>query len=404
MRIVSGWMNKSGLLAVSVLALLVLAACQSKPVHHGQGSMNRLALAQLWEPADPDNYEPPFALDLKHLSRLDSIAKDLVTKRVVYVGETHDRFDHHLNQLEIIKRMYKADNKLVIGVEFFQQPYQFALDKYIAGEIDERTFLEQSEYYDRWRIDYRNYQPILRFAQENGIPVVALDITDELRRRISQVGVEGLSPDERSQVPAEIDRSNQDYRELMQAIFHLHPPTPGQNFERFIEVQVVRDEAMAQTAANYLNRHKEARMVVLAGGGHIVYGFGIPSRLHRRIKADQSIVLNDITHEPGPELADYVLLPKPAGLPRTGKLGVYLDTSQKGVIRITGFVPGSNAESAGVKDTDRIVSINNEIMKSMVDIKYILMEKKPGDGVTVKVERKGLFGGLSQSEYKVVLQ
>ena len=38
-------------------------------------------------------------------------------------------------------------------MEFFQQPFQPALDDYIAGKIDEKEFLKKSEYYLRWRIE-----------------------------------------------------------------------------------------------------------------------------------------------------------------------------------------------------------------------------------------------------------
>ena len=78
-------------------------------------------------------------LDLNALPGLDSIIPRLARKRVVFIGEAHDRYDHHLNQLAIIRRLHARHPDLAIGMEFFQQPFQQALDDYIAGELDERV-------------------------------------------------------------------------------------------------------------------------------------------------------------------------------------------------------------------------------------------------------------------------
>src|ERR1019366_3747554 len=106
------------------------------------------------------------AVDLDTTLSLDKLAAQLATKRVVFVGESHDRYDHHLNQLEIIRRLHQLDPSLAIGVEYFQQPFQPQVDDYIAGRTTEREFLRATEYYQGWGYDYRLYAPIFRFARE----------------------------------------------------------------------------------------------------------------------------------------------------------------------------------------------------------------------------------------------
>ena len=61
-------------------------------------------------------------------------------------------------------------------MEMFQQPFQRYLDEYVAGSIDEQTMLRATEYYRRWRMDFRHYAPILRYAREHGLPVIALNV------------------------------------------------------------------------------------------------------------------------------------------------------------------------------------------------------------------------------------
>ncbi|MBT8116234.1 MAG: ChaN family lipoprotein, partial [Gammaproteobacteria bacterium] len=90
-------------------------------------------------------------VNLGTLSDLEGIIPGLADKRVVFVGETHTRYEHHLIQLEIIQRLHAIDPELAIGLEFFQQPFQEYLDRYVAGELSEQELLQGTEYYRRWR-------------------------------------------------------------------------------------------------------------------------------------------------------------------------------------------------------------------------------------------------------------
>ena len=117
-----------------LLSLVVpLAACQSVEMRkHGAGTTlpghghGRL-------PAAGDTH--PGAAQVLELSagmQLDQIIPKIADKRVVYVGETHDRYSHHLVQLEIVRRLHQLNPDIAIGMEFFQQPFQPDLDAYIT--------------------------------------------------------------------------------------------------------------------------------------------------------------------------------------------------------------------------------------------------------------------------------
>jgi uncharacterized iron-regulated protein len=83
--------------------------------------------------------------------------------RIIYVGEQHDQFAHHLNQLRVIKKLHEAGYKIAVGMEMFQVPYQKSLDDYMAGLISERRFLKESGYFSNWRFDYNLYKPIIDY-------------------------------------------------------------------------------------------------------------------------------------------------------------------------------------------------------------------------------------------------
>lgn len=344
---------------------------------------------------------PATAVDLDTTLQMDKLAGQLATKRVVFIGETHDRYDHHLNQLELIRRLHEIDPGLAIGVEYFQQPFQQQVDDYIAGRSTEDEFLRATEYYQRWGYDYRLYAPIFRFARSQKIPVRALNVPAALTSAVAKTGVAGLSAQQRTYLPKEIVPADQAYRSRLREAFEEHGPAKPDAFDHFVEAQLVWDEGMAESAAAYLNANPGRRMVILAGSGHIMFGSGIPKRLDRRTKATYAIVLNGGV-EVEPDIADYILLTKEQDLPPAGILGVNLE-DKEGECRIRSLSPGGAGQKAGLKRGDVVAAIDGQTIKSIADIHLALWDKKPGDSVRVGVRHKHFFGGITARTVEIEL-
>ncbi len=370
-------------MAVRVVALLLvisLTACKTMP-------MTALPLggaAAEIVVAEPGSWK---TIDYARAPSVDGIVPVLATKRAVFVGESHEHYGHHLTQLAIIERLHARGIPLAIGLEMIQRPFQRALDDYIAGRIDERTMLRRTEWYDRWKFDFRLYRPIFRFARDNGIPLLALNAPKEVIQAVSKQGIDGLPPSVRSQLPADFDRDVAGYRERLEAVFGGHPGAGKRNIENFIDVQLTWDETMAETAANYLRAHPERTLVVLAGAGHVVDGTGIPQRLTRRLDVPMATVLQldsgiDLSARP----ADYVVLTPRLELPPPGLIGVVLEPADEGM-KIISIADGSHAPAAGIEEGDRIVAIDGVPVRDLTDIKLQLLERKPGDRVRVVVLR-----------------
>jgi uncharacterized iron-regulated protein len=377
-----------------VLSALLLMACSSKHVTRDapQPYPHSLHMSTTKTEAlhAPPQYDIPKVLDLSYLSDLDAIIPQLATKRVVFVGETHDRFDHHLNQLEIIRRLYRLHSDLVIGMEYFQQPFQRYLDQYIAGVLTEKELLKNTEYFDRWRFDYRLYRPILRYAKQHSIPLLALNVPREITSKVGQSGLASLTDKERQAIPEAIDESDADYRRRLKDVFDHHPGGRVRSFERFLQVQLLWDEGMAERAATYLRNHPRHRMVVLAGSGHLVYGSGIPKRLTKRLDMETAVVLNGTEAGVAPDIADYLLLPNSIELPPAGKLGIYMSDTPQGVT-VNKFSEGSAVKEAGMKQGDQIISLDGEPVHTLVDVRIALLDKQPGDSVEVGIRRINWF-------------
>lgn len=343
-------------------------------------------------------------VETARVAGIDDLLAGLGDTRVVYVGESHDRYEDHLNQLRIIRGLHEQGRNVAIGMEFFQQPFQPALDAFVAGEISESELLKRTEYFTRWRFDYRLYRPILRFAREHGIPLIALNLPKEITDQAGDGGIESLSPEHAAQIPADIDRDNPDYRERIEAVFTMHPKDDDADFEHFLDVQLLWDEGMAARAAEYLRRHPDKTLVVLAGTGHVEYGHGIPSRVARRIDVPAATVVSGSMRPFDPALADFILYPQRVDLPDTGLLGVMLDAEADGEgLGVEGFSAGSGAEAAGVEAGDRIVSVGDNAINSYADIRIALMDSRPGDKLPVEVLRKKLVGGSERLTFDVEL-
>ena len=343
------------------------------------------------------------SLDLSTLSDLDTLIPALSERRVILIGESHDRFDHHLIQLEIIRGLHAIDPKLAIGMEAFQQPFQNHLDDYVAGELSKQELLRETEYYQRWGYDFRLYEPILSFAREHRLPLIALNLPEELTQKVGKQGIDGLSDEERAGIPDEIDRSDSVYQGRLEEIFNLHPQRNRQSFDHFLEVQLLWDEGMAERAAGFLESHPEYRMVILAGSGHIAYGSGIPRRLARRMPVSTASVLAGWEGGLGAEIGDYLVLSQERELPAAGRIGAFLDEDE-GRLEVTSCNSGSACEKAGLKAGDQILSLDGQAVTSMADLKLVMWDKSPGDRIEMEIRRKRWLAGPNQLTREIVLQ
>lgn len=344
----------------------------------------------------------PGTFDLGDPRKVDELTGKLTEKRALFIGEIHDQPQHHQNQLRLIRNLHARYPYIAIGVEYFQQPFQTHLNDYIAGYIDEREMLIRTEYFKRWKLDYRMLQPILGFARDNRIPVLALNISDEIHHKVFNGGLSNLTPEERARIPDDIQPIGNDYRNRLKTIFNVHPE--GNTFDTFVEGQQLWDEAMADVAANYLKDHPQTLLVVLAGLGHMMYGDGIPKALNRRLGGHYSAVaINGKQFGEYPGIADFILAaPGGAGLPKPGKLGISIEDGSNGVL-ITEFLSNSAAKAAGIDTGDHIVTLDGIKVTNIAELKAVMFDKQPGDRLHVTVYRDPLLAA-KELQFEVTLR
>lgn len=193
--------------------------------------------------------------------------EELKGSRLIFVGEIHDRKEHHLAQLEVIKAFRQAGVPLAIGLEMFTAESQAELDRWVAGKIDLYSFIRL--YYRQWEMPWPLYQDILLYARDNRIPLVGLNMPREIIRKVAQEGFAALTPDERKKLPAGIN-CNVDpaYKSFIRKAYEFGHLGNDKSFVHFCEAQMLWNKGMARRLQEFLLRNPARTVVVLAGVGH----------------------------------------------------------------------------------------------------------------------------------------
>ncbi len=322
---------------------------------------------------------------------------------LIYVGEVHDNPASHRLELEILTAVQQRHPGLVsLGMEMFNNEQQVALDRWVAGELSEKEFLRESRWYDNWGGDFELYRELLEFCRDQKIPVIGLNATKALGRKVSMTALSQLDETTRAQLP-EMDMSDLYQREMINKIFGAHG-AGAKMLQSFTRRQTLWDETMAASVANYMQENEERRMVVIAGGWHINYGFGIPRRVHRRLPIPYVRVGGhnlEIPDEKRDQLMDVEMpeFPMPAVdylvyqayeifAARGVRLGVGLDDSdeQTGLL-ITEVESASAADLADIQIGDRLLRIDGLPLEENFDLIYSLKTRQPGGQATIELER-----------------
>jgi len=332
---------------------------------------------------------------------------DLARRSVVLLGERHDSAEHHRWQLQVIAGLHAMRPDMVIGLEMFPRRVQPALDRWVAGELDEQAFLRASDWREVWNTDPQLYMPIFHFARMNRIPMIALNVDRKLTRAVRARGFDAVPESEREGVgqPA---APSQAYAQHLRAIFGEHQrggtaeeaargaseAAQGEaDFRRFMESQLLWDRAMAQAIATAREGKRKPLVVGVMGGGHIVNRFGVPHQLAALGVTDVAVLVPlddaDECERVMTGYADAVFglgtAPKTAAA-RRQRLGVWLEPDPTGV-RIQRVEQGSVAEAAGLRAGDVVLEIAGLPAKRTGDVAGAVQRHAPGTWLPIKVKR-----------------
>jgi uncharacterized iron-regulated protein len=334
----------------------------------------------------------PTGLVVSREQMIDSIS----SSRVIYIGETHDNIEAHKVQLQIIQLLAKK-YPLAIGLEMFRRSAKRQLDLWNEGQLSHQEF--KSLFRTNWGSGFGLYQPIFEFAKAEGIKLIGLKSSHNVENHF-RAG----DPAPSDTLYPEIDYTDPYHKAYSMSTFGGHTT---KTLEKPYRMLLLWEETMAHTVAEFLRDpiNKEKKLVVLAGGFHVQYGFGIPKRAYRRIPHNYSIILPDIIKIPenlkGREMkVKKVFIPLYASdyawkveyiVPQQNKvkLGILLAQQKSGMVLINSVSENSNAQSAGMKPGDLLLKIDDKTLSGVEDVLELLKNKKFNDRSKFQLQRDG---------------
>jgi uncharacterized iron-regulated protein/predicted esterase len=250
---------------------------------------------------------------------LEELFDRLARADVVFLGETHtDETTHRLELATYEALIARRAGRVVLALEFFERDVQPVLDAYLAGTIDEPTFLAEARPWSNYGSAYR---PLIELAKSSSKPVVASNFPTPLRQAVAKDGLaalDGLSGPERRQAPAELLSNTPEYWRRVDNAIRGHAgmmgPPRASDDPRLDDTQCLWDNAMGESSARALDEHPGALVLHMNGGFHSAYWDGTVRQLRLRKPAAEvlTVAMDPADHPGSAEVtgaprADYVV-------------------------------------------------------------------------------------------------
>jgi len=315
---------------------------------------------------------------------------------VVLLGEYHDHPDDHRWQLQTVAALAAQHPSVVLGFEMFPRRTQPVLDRWVAGELDERALLRETDWPRVWGFPAELYLPLLQFARLNRVPVQALNVDRSLVARVGREGWAAVPVGEREGVsdPAPASPAYEAFLSQAMAAHGTGQASDEAGRRHFVEAQLTWDRAIAESLMAAARAHPGSLVIGIMGVGHLEHGYGVPHQL-AALGAGRVTVL--LPWEPGrdcatlaPDLADAVFgIPpspeEPDGRPR---LGITLAPAEHGV-RVSEVTAGSIAAAAGLRRGDVIIEAAGAPVMSPGDLRAVVDAQAEGTWLPLTVQRGG---------------
>ncbi|WP_020571088.1 ChaN family lipoprotein [Neolewinella persica] len=196
-------------------------------------------------------------------AKYKKLAKAAKAADIILFGESHNSAIAHWLQ-NVVARDLRAAGPLSIGMEMFESDQQIALDRYLAGEIKAEALDSVGE--GLWNNFKTDYQPLVDWAGENDVPVIASNVPRRYARVVFKdgfTGLEALSAEEKKllpTLPVPYDATLPGYVKMLEMM------PGGHGGETFPMAQAIKDATMA----HFIVARKQAgrRFLHLNGSYH----------------------------------------------------------------------------------------------------------------------------------------
>lgn len=271
-------------LVVRLCAVFLLVGCQAK-------DHSPMAKHQVW-----DEWAVGHVLDARTglPVSMDTWLKGLATYDVIYLGEEHHNQFHIDAALTVLRSLVGQGRRPLLAMEMFGWDGQPALNQYLSSKEPARSeFLEQVLWKQNWGGVFEDYEPLVQFAKEQHLPLLAMNPPKALIRQVVKQGlVRAKEQPEWHQWGMEGEAIVDDpaYRSrILSQLQDCHGGGSPEDYQTMYEASMVRDEGMAKTLVEAFNRIRaeapsaQGPVLSYTGGGHVQYRLPVPNRVARRV-------------------------------------------------------------------------------------------------------------------------
>jgi uncharacterized iron-regulated protein len=213
---------------------------------------------------------------------------------IIFFGEFHDDSLLHMIQAKYLAEWIKRNPKTTVSFEMFERDVQNVINDYLAGKISEKDFLKKSR---PWPDYLQFYKPMLELAKKNNLPFLATNIPRRyaaLYARKGMTGINSLPPEQRKYITKEIVIKDDEYLKKFYNTMMLNmgmdtneaiSPNQENTLYLYYGAQVIKDETMAESIADFLKSHAGWKVVHFNGDFHSNNYLGTVAKLRRRMPA-----------------------------------------------------------------------------------------------------------------------
>ena len=175
-------------------------------------------------------------------------------KEVIFFGELHNNSVAHWLQLQILKSLKSNENEIILAGEFFERDDQMNINEWLEGRITDKNFEAEAKLWNNYATDYK---PLMLFAKENKIPVVASNVPRKYASVVSREGLKSLesfSEEAKKSIaplPIEVDMSLSGYQGMKEM---MHGSSMNVDF--MVEAQAIKDATMAFSLFEHIGKGK----------------------------------------------------------------------------------------------------------------------------------------------------
>lgn len=199
------------------------------------------------------------------------LAQKLTKYDVVFFGEYHDQGEIHKAELDLLQALHKTKGeKLALSMEMFEVDNQAKLDSFLAGSLSEENFLATSRPWPNYKTDYA---PLVNFAKEHNMPVVAANVPRFLAAHVAKnnASTAGIEAQYQQWLPKRTYASEGAYKDKFYA--QMNSPEapmkmPPARLAAVYAAQCLKDDKMAESMAAFSDAHKKMQLLHINGCFH----------------------------------------------------------------------------------------------------------------------------------------